>query len=126
MNPYDAAHSLVKSIKYSSQYKEYLEAREKLAANSRAREMIKDMQKKQFALQQKLMQGQQLTEEEEQQMQKLQEIVLMHDTAREYLAAEHQMMILLADVQKIFSDGIDLGLTDGDGDEADENNGDSK
>lgn len=114
MNPYDQAHRLAKALKNSSQYQDYRRARGKVVNNPRVLEMIKDLHQKQFALQSKALMGKELTEEEKSRLNKLQEIVLMHDTAREYLEAEHQMIVLLADIQKIIGEAVEVGLPEDD------------
>jgi cell fate (sporulation/competence/biofilm development) regulator YlbF (YheA/YmcA/DUF963 family) len=110
MSMYDLAHRLVKEIKQSDQYQRYLELREKIMEDESTRDMLKNYQQQQIKLQSKQLSGEELTDEEKEELQNLQDIIELNSEVKEYLEAEQRMNVLLNDMQKIIFSDLKLGL----------------
>lgn len=110
MNPHDQAYSLAKALKESSEYKAYCQIREKINADEGVRNMFLDLRKKEMELGQKQMMGQEISEREKEQYQKLRELTTIHSVIQEYLEKEERVHVLLMDVQRIISEAIDVGI----------------
>ena len=107
---YNLAHRLADALKNSEQYQRYKEIREKVMEDERQKEMLKDYQEKQIQIQAKRMRGEDVSEEEEKNLKKLQELVEMNANIKEYLQAEYQFNMLLNDLQKILFGDLEFGL----------------
>lgn len=104
MNPYDKAHELARSVVASDAYVKAKAARERLERDPSALRMAQDIRTRQWALQAKVFAGQTPTREEEETLQRLMEVVSLNSDVREYLQAEYQLSVLLADIQRILAD----------------------
>lgn len=115
MSVYDLANRLAKQIKKSDEYKDYLEKREKVLANEKTKEMLRDFQQEQMKLQAKQLSGEDLTEEEQEKLENLRELVDINNDIKKYLQAEYRVNILLNDIQNIIFGDLELGIdTEGD------------
>ncbi|MEW8977519.1 MAG: YlbF family regulator [Symbiobacterium sp.] len=110
VNVYDHAHGLARALKECQEYRMFKEAREKLKAKPSAEKMVADFHKRQMELQAQVLQGQELTEEQKQGLERLQEVLMQDMDIRDYLLAEQRLMRLLNDVSKIISDAVDVEL----------------
>jgi len=107
MNPYDAAHHLVKAIKESPELKEFKKAREDLKADESAKKMFIDLRNKQIELQKQSMSGIEVSQEQKEKVNKLVEVVSMNMVAKRYMEAEYKMARLLQDVQNIIGEAAE-------------------
>lgn len=108
MNVYDQAHHLAKAVKNSQEYTEYRAALQKVEANPDYKKLLQDYQKKQFQLQQTHMMGRQISEDKKQDIQKLHEILAANPVMSAYITAEYRFGRMMADVQTIIVDGLDI------------------
>lgn len=106
MNVYDEAHSLTRAIKESEEYKQYMEAKEKIAENEQLDKMLKDFQTEQFKIQSKQMTGEEITDEMQQQIQKLYGIIVQDPLAAQYLQCELRFSMMMNDVYKILGEAV--------------------
>lgn len=74
--------------------------------------MLLDFQKKQFKLQAMAISGQEITEEEKENFDKLSEIIKLNKDIQKYLDAEYRMSVMLADIQKILFADLEIGFKD--------------
>jgi len=107
VNPYDKAHELARAIEDSDAFKAMKVAKAKIGSDDQAKRMLGDFHMKQFQFEQKRLMGQEPTDEEQEGLRKLYEILQLHAALREYLMAEYQMGTLMQDVQKILADVLD-------------------
>lgn len=108
VNVHDHAHSLARALRESSEHRAYQAAKERLKGNQNARQMIDDFHKKQIELQSLVMQGKEPSQEQKDSLQRLYAIVQSHTEAREYLAAEQRLAVLVGDIYKIIGEAVDL------------------
>lgn len=106
MNFYDKIHELARSLKETNEYKEYIKLKDELKSDSATYNMIKDFKEKQTEHQIKYLNGQEVTKEEQDNMQNLYSILIQNEKARTLLECEMKINVLLADMQKIMGDAI--------------------
>ena len=106
MNVYDEAHSLTRAIKESEEYKQYMEAKNKIAGNEQLDKMLKDFQTQQFKIQSKQMTGEEITDEMQEQIQKLYGIIVQDPLAAQYLQCELRFSMMMNDVYKILGEAV--------------------
>ena len=71
---------------------------------------------KQMQMQQKQMSGQELSEEEQEDMEQLKNLVDLNSDIKEYLEAEYRMSVMLNDLQKILFGDLEIGVINEDDD----------
>ena len=109
MNIYDDAHRLARSIKESSEFKEYKEKKEIAFADSKNKEMIEDFQKKAIEVQMAQMSKEKPDQEKIEQIQKLESILMLNPVIKDYLMAEVRFSQIISDVYKILEDAMNMG-----------------
>jgi len=110
MSVYDLANRLAKQLKNSDEYEDYLDKKQKLMKNEKTKEMLLDFQQEQMKLQAKQLSGEDLTEEEQEKLENLRELVDLNKDIKQYLQAEYRVNILLNDIQKIIFGDLELGI----------------
>ncbi len=116
MNPYDRAHELARAIRESEPFRAMRSAKVKIDPDSQAKRMLTDFHIKQFEFESKRLMGQEPTAAEQESLQKLYEILQLHNSVRDYLLGEYQLGVLMQDVQKILSDVLQEVSIEGDED----------
>jgi cell fate (sporulation/competence/biofilm development) regulator YlbF (YheA/YmcA/DUF963 family) len=106
MNLYDKAHELARAIRNSQEFQELKQAKEKVDQDPDAKRMLEDFRKRQWDLEAKMMTGNQPTQEERDALQKLHDVIQMHQAIRNYLQAEYRFSVIVGDVQKIIGESI--------------------
>ncbi len=107
MNVYDKAYELAKAIKNSVEKKNLSKARNKVEQSQKTKEMYDDLVDMQVKLQQKQLSGEEISEEELEELRKKQEIALMHSDIESLIEAERRFAIMFEEIQKIIYDAID-------------------
>lgn len=107
MNPYDRAHELARALRESEPFRAMKSAKEKLAPDPQGRRMLDDFHLKQLEFERKKILGQEPSVEEQESLQKLYEILQLHETVRSYLMAEYQLGVMVQDVQKILGEVLE-------------------
>lgn len=103
---YDKVHELVRALKDSEEYKNYLSLKAELKNDSKAYEMLKEFKKKQEEHQLNYINGQEMAKEELDQMQNLYSLVIQNETTRKLLECEMRLNVMLADMNKIVGEGL--------------------
>lgn len=106
MNFYDKVHELVRALKQTNEYVEYMQIKNNLKSDSKTYNMIKDFKEKQKELQIKHISGTKMTDEEKSSMENLYSIIIQNENARTLLELEMKLDVMLADMQKIVGEGI--------------------
>jgi cell fate (sporulation/competence/biofilm development) regulator YlbF (YheA/YmcA/DUF963 family) len=107
MTLYDLAHQMASVFKESVEYREYLRAKQKIEREPGALHILQDFKNRELQWRSAKLLGKD-TEKIEEQIDMLKSAVESHPLVSEFLAAEHRFMVVLADVQKILSDSIDI------------------
>ncbi|WP_096440270.1 YlbF family regulator [Alteribacter populi] len=106
-NPYDKAHELARVLKESEEFSKLTELHEVVNSDDVAKRMLDNFRKVQIELQQKQMQGAQISEEEIQNAQKQFELVQQHETISQLMEAEQRMSQVISDVNKIITEPLE-------------------
>lgn len=105
-NVYDNAHALEKAIRNSEEYETLKSLHAKVKDDESANEMFENFRNLQIELQQKQMQGVQLTPDEAEQAEKQLELVQQHELISELLNAEQRLSVVVQDVNDIITKPI--------------------
>lgn len=101
------AQELAAAITQSSEYQRMLAAREKVSKHQAAKVMLRDFQEKQLQLQQLQMAGEAITQEQEEQLQRLFEVISVNPYIRELFEAEFAFSGLMLQVNDALSNVLD-------------------
>ncbi|WP_026689047.1 YlbF family regulator [Alteribacter aurantiacus] len=102
-NPYDKAHELASVLKESEEFTTLKELHDTVNSDDVAKRMLDNFRKVQIELQQKQMQGAQISEEEIQNAQKQFELVQQHETISKLMEAEQRMSQVIGDINKVIT-----------------------
>lgn len=108
MNVYDQARSLARAIKNSQEFREYKVAAEKVSADLQQKKLLLDYQQKQLEIQRLNMKGQPVPENKMQALHNLHGILAADLVLNAYLSAEYRFGRMMADVQKIIVEDMDI------------------
>lgn len=109
LNPYDAAHSLAKSLSESIEFKQFKKAKDELEKDPKAKEMFSDFRKKQFEVEALKLSGKS-TEKASKDLKNLFEIISYNTLITNFLEAEQRFATLMYDIQNIIAKAVDLEL----------------
>lgn len=102
-NIYDSAYDLEKSIRESEEFQALKEAYENVMADESAKNMFEDFRNTQIQLQEKQMQGQEITEEEVEKAKSVVELVQQHADISKLMEQEQRLNVLINDVSRIIT-----------------------
>lgn len=105
-NVHDLAHQLAKALKSSPEYVGLLQAKQKINTEETSKKMFEHLQQVQMELQMKQMQGQNPTQEELENYQKLFADVQLNPTISQYLHAEKRFAVMMEDINKIMGEPL--------------------
>ena len=106
MNFYDKIHALVKDLKDTPEYTNYIAIKEKVKANEELSNKIKSFREHQRAEQLKYINGTAMDESVKNQLQQEYSLIIQNPLAVEFFQAEIKIDVLLADLQKILGEGL--------------------
>lgn len=107
---YDKAHELAKALKFSPEYRQYKEAKDKVGTNAESLRILADFRVKQLEIQTMQMMGQEIPAEKMQVYEKMSEVLHFHPAVRDFLQAEYKIMQIFTDIQKILAEAMELEL----------------
>ncbi|HKM43546.1 MAG TPA: YlbF family regulator [Limnochordia bacterium] len=111
------AQELAHAIATSSEYKRMMNAREEVSKHQAAKVMLRDFQEKQFELQKQQMAGEEITPDQEEQLQRLFEVISVNPYIRELFEAEFAFSGLMMQVNDALATVLDLKEEDEDAEE---------
>lgn len=106
MNVYDCAHELARALKKSEEYQTLLEAKTRVEADPKNKEMLLTFRRSQWKAQKARAVGKEIDEAQLQKLQHLTELVNLNPTIRDLITAEFRFARLMADIQKILTDAL--------------------
>lgn len=110
MSVHDTARRLKRKLENSDEYQNYLELRKKVMAKEGSKKMLLDYQNLMMEMQSKRMSGEELSQEDKEKLQNLQNFIEINNNVKKYLEAEYAVSQMINDIQKtIFSD-IEVGI----------------
>lgn len=102
------AHELARAIRESKEWQRVQKAREEIEKHEAAKIMLRDFNRKQIELYQKQMQGQEPSEQDIGELQRILETISFNPYVREFLEAEHELTTMIAEVQDILSEALGI------------------
>jgi len=106
MNFYDKIHALVRDLKDTPEYTNYMSIKEKVKSDSELNEKIKKFRERQRAEQLKQINGVKLDETIKTELQQEYSLIIQSPLAVEFFQAKIKLDVLLADMQKILGEGL--------------------
>lgn len=108
MKVYDDAHRLSKSIKDSEEYKDYIAKRNKAMEDEKQREMINDFREKAMEIQMEQLSGEEVSEEKIDKLEKLQDVLMLNPTIKDFFISEMRFSQMISDLYKILEEAINI------------------
>lgn len=105
-NTYDKAHELAQTLKDSNEFQELKELHESIKGDESANRMLENFRNLQMELQQKQMQGIQITEEEAMMAQQQFELVQQNTTIAKLMEAEQRLSVIINDINRIITNPL--------------------
>ncbi|MCE7793706.1 YlbF family regulator [Salipaludibacillus sp. CUR1] len=106
-NPYDKANELARELKESEEFTKLRDLHNEVNGDEVAKRMLDNFRQVQMELQQKQMQGEQITEEEIQNAQKQFELVQQHEVISKLMEEEQKMSQLVGELNKIITQPLE-------------------
>ncbi len=111
MNYHDSIYALIKALKETNEYKNFLSLKEEIKKDDKVYEELKSFKQKQQEHHMKFLEGKEISTDELQTMQDKYAKLTKNELCRQLLESEIRINVLLADMQKILANGI-KDLTD--------------
>ncbi|GGB51440.1 hypothetical protein F3157_07585 [Virgibacillus dakarensis] len=102
-NIYDSAYDLEKAIRESDEFNDLKEAYEVVMNDASAKQMFDNFRNTQMELQEKQMQGEEISEEEVEQARKVVELVQQHGDISKLMEQEQRLNLVINDVSRIIT-----------------------
>ncbi|SIQ88331.1 YlbF family regulator [Halanaerobium kushneri] len=112
MSVHDTARRLQRKLKKSDEYQNYLELRKKVMAKEGSKKMLLDYQNLMMEMQSKRMSGEELSEDDKERLQNLQNFIEINNNVKKYLEAEYALSKTIQDIQKIIFSDIEVGISE--------------
>lgn len=106
MNVYDKTHELAKSIKESSEYKEYKAVKEIVYNDLNLKDKVDEFEKIRYEEQLLAIQGEKQDEEKMKKLQELYEILIKEPEVKNFFDKQVKFNVMIADVNKIIGESI--------------------
>ncbi|MBC3795809.1 YlbF family regulator [Acetobacterium tundrae] len=110
MNVYDEANNLAKALKESTEYKNFLAAKEKLEKEPEKFEMTKDYIRKQMEVQSMQMMGQEIPEEQISSYNTLANTIMGMPEIAEFFQTQMYFSVIFQDITDIIAKAVDLDM----------------
>jgi len=102
----DLAYELARTLKESEEFKHFLVSKKKVMSDASNHKMIRQFQLKQWEIREAQMLETEISEEKQQELERLYSLVSINPAAREYLEAEFEVSRMVNDIQKIIGEAI--------------------
>lgn len=106
-NVYNKAHELKQILKDSEEFTSLKAIHDEIENDEIAKRMLDNFRQLQLDLQQKQLQGVEITEEEARQAQQQFETVQQHELISKLMEAEQRISVMIGDVNKIISEPLE-------------------
>ena len=123
MSVYGTAHKLARAIKDSEEYQKFQEARKKIKEDSTRIELLQDFQQQIIKVRSKEMRGEEVSQEEKQRLNELQNLIEMNQPVKRFLQAQSRISTMINDIEEILFGDLELRLLDEEQEEAEDDEG---
>ncbi|XXM74004.1 YlbF family regulator [Lysinibacillus sphaericus] len=101
INLYDQANELERALRQSDEFLELKKMYDEVNSDESASKMFENFRNIQMTLQQKQMNGEEITQEEVEQAQKTAQLVQQHEKIGKLMEAEQRMSMVIQDLNKV-------------------------
>ncbi|API91103.1 MULTISPECIES: YlbF family regulator [Virgibacillus] len=102
-NIYDSAYDLEKAIRESDEFKSLKQVYDAVMNDPSAKQMFDSFRETQMTLQEKQMQGQEITEEEVEKARQVVEVVQQHEAISNLMEEEQRLNLVINDISRIIT-----------------------
>ncbi|RFA35214.1 hypothetical protein CAI16_08880 [Virgibacillus dokdonensis] len=102
-NIYDSAYDLETAIRESEEFKALKQAYDEVMNDSSAKQMFDNFRETQMTLQEKQMQGQEISEEEVEKARQVVEVVQQHEAISKLMEEEQRLNMVINDISRIIT-----------------------
>ncbi|WP_347861247.1 YlbF family regulator [Salimicrobium sp. PL1-032A] len=102
-NIYDYAYDLEKALRNSEEFTALKDAYDKVMSDESSKQMFEDFRQTQMTLQQKQMQGEEISEEEVEKAQSVVQLVQQHPDISKLMEEEQRLNTVINDVSQIIT-----------------------
>ena len=106
MNFYDKVHEMIRCLKDTPEYKEYTNAKKTVKENKELSDKITAFRDAQRAEQMKYIKGEAMSEDTKAKLSEMYSEIIKDEVGVRFFQAEIKLDVMLADMQKIISEGI--------------------
>ena len=106
MNFYDKVHEMIRCLKDTPEYKEYIKLKAEVKANKELSDKIVAFREAQRAEQMKYIKGEEMNEETKTKLSQMYSEIISNEVGVRFFQSEIKLDVMLADMQKIISEGI--------------------
>lgn len=106
MNFYDKVHEMMRNLKETSEYKEFIDAKNKVKENKELSNKIVAFRELQKAEQMKYIKGQATDDTSKAKLSEMYADIVKDELGVRFFQTEIKLDVMLADMQKIISEGI--------------------
>lgn len=106
MGANELAQELARTLKESEEFRQFNESKKKVMSDSNNHKMVREFQMKQWEIREAKMLDHEISEEKQQELERLYSLVSLNPTAREYLEAEFEVSRMVNDIQRIIGEAI--------------------
>lgn len=112
INPYDKAHELGRALKESTEYKEYIKAKEEIYSDPENKKILQEFKKQQYEIQMQTINGKEVESDRMDKIQQMYKILVDNPKIKEFFDIEVRFNILLTDINKIIGDSVKDAIMD--------------
>lgn len=106
----DLARELVRALKESDEFKHFYKSKEKVMSDAYNHKMIREFQLKQWEIREAQLLDTEISEEKQQELERLYSLLSLNNVAREYLEAEFEVSRMVNDIQIIIGEAIQAAM----------------
>lgn len=110
MNIYDKTHDLVRAIKDSPEYIEFMEVQKLIDTDEPAKKIVKEFIAKQMELECEMMGGKEEDKAKTEKIQQLYQLIMGNSKAAAFMQSYMKFQRLVADIYKIIGDSVAEGM----------------
>ncbi|MGM0419709.1 MAG: YlbF family regulator [Bacillota bacterium] len=110
MSVYNLSHRLAKAIKESEEYEDFQKARKEILNKEKSIELLKDYQNHAWKINYLEQSDQEISEEDKEKFEKLQNLVEMNKPVQRFLRARGRFATMVNDIEDIIFGDLELEL----------------
>ena len=111
MDVIEQAKVLASTLRHTDEYRNFVSAKEKAFRSEANKELIQRFKKAQFQIQALMMNGEQIPQSLNEEVQRMTTVMQFNRDVSEFIAADYQVNQMMNEVFRILGDAVDLDLS---------------